>query len=305
MNRWFGSEKYGKKNCRDMKIEIDPRAGFCFGVTRVVNKAEEIIRKEGVLYCLGEIVHNQKEIERLEGLGLKTITHDEFMKLSDCRVLIRAHGEPPETYRHAKEHNIELVDGTCPIVLRLQSKIKQDFTSGSETQIVIFGKKDHAEVRGLAGQTDYHAIIVESPDDIERIDLTKPVHLYAQTTMSSDKYHKLQQDLITKAELKGVSGHRQSCTNSICRQVSGRIPLLKEFALNHDVILFVSYKESSNGKLLYSQCRQVNEHTYFVTETSEINPAWFADAESIGITGATSTPRWLLEEFERNIRPAS
>ena len=265
-------------------------------------KPKKLSGNRGQLYCLGEIVHNQKEIERLEGLGLKTITYDEYLKLSDCRVLIRAHGEPPETYIHALKNNIELIDGTCPIVLRLQSKIKEVGNTEQESQIVIFGKKDHAEVRGLAGQTDYRAVIVESSDDIQKIDLTRPVHLYAQTTMSTDQYQQLQQTLIKKAATAGLNSHSLKCTNSICRQVSGRIPQLREFCSKHDVVLFVSYKQSSNGKLLFSKCKEVNEKTYFVTETSDINEAWFINTEHVGITGATSTPAWLLEQFAAYLR---
>ncbi|HEX2394510.1 MAG TPA: 4-hydroxy-3-methylbut-2-enyl diphosphate reductase [Bacteroidales bacterium] len=286
-----------------MKVEIDPKAGFCFGVTRVVNKAEEIIREQGKLFCLGEIVHNQKEIERLERIGLKTITYDEYFKLSDCRVLIRAHGEPPATYKHAKENNIELIDGTCPIVLKLQSRIKQDYNYESESgaQIVIFGKKDHAEVRGLAGQTDYRAIIVESAEDMDKIDFSRTVHLYAQTTMSADRYGNLQHVLIERAEKNGLKAQSVKCTNSICRQVSGRIDQLRDFSSRYDVILFVSYQQSSNGRLLYSKCLEVNPRTYFVTEVNDMNEEWFNNASSVGITGATSTPAWLLEEFREKL----
>jgi 4-hydroxy-3-methylbut-2-enyl diphosphate reductase len=281
-------------------VEIDPGAGFCFGVTRVVNKAEEIINQYGRLYCLGEIVHNQKEIERLEGIGLHTITNEEFLKLSDCRVLIRAHGEPPETYEHAKKNNIELIDGTCPIVLRLQSRIKKDFADHnvSGAQIIIFGKKDHAEVRGLAGQTNYKTVIMESEDDLGKINFSRPVHLYAQTTMSPDKYRHLKEQIISRAEQAGLEPSSVKCTNSICGQVSGRVPRLKEFCRSHDLILFVSYVQSSNGKLLFAQCKSVNENSWFVSNTSEIKPEWFANVKHAGITGATSTPRWLLEEFE-------
>ncbi len=287
-----------------MNIEVDPAAGFCFGVTRVVDKAEEIIREQGQLYCLGEIVHNQKEIERLEKIGLKTITQEEFLTLSNCRVLIRAHGEPPETYEHASKNNIQLIDGTCPIVLRLQSRIKHDYaeTHKKGVQFVIFGKKDHAEVRGLAGQTRYQTIIVESEEDLSKIDFTRPVHLFAQTTMSTDSYQRLQEILIRRLTTAGSEQQAFKCTNSICRQVSGRIPVLRKFCARHDVVLFVSYKQSSNGKLLYAQCKAVNENTYFVTDTGDIQPEWLENAGSIGITGATSTPRWLLEEFADKIR---
>jgi len=287
-----------------MNIDIDPQAGFCFGVTRVVSKAEEIIREHGQLYCLGEIVHNQKEIERLEQIGLKTISPEEFLTLSNCRVLIRAHGEPPETYEHALRNNIELIDGTCPIVLKLQSRIKDDYAGHHHlgVQFVIFGKKDHAEVRGLAGQTKYKTIIIESEDDLDKIDLSRPVHLYAQTTMSTEKYKQLQDFLIQRLQASGSETHSLKCTNSICRQVSGRIPSLRQFCAQHDVVLFVSYKQSSNGKLLYAQCRAVNERTYFVTDTSDILPEWIKKTDHIGITGATSTPRWLLEEFANHLK---
>jgi len=287
-----------------MNIEIDPKAGFCFGVTRVVNKAEETINKTGLVYCLGEIVHNQKEIERLEHLGLKTITYKEYLSLSDCTVLIRAHGEPPETYEYAGKHNIELIDGTCPIVLRLQSKIKKDFESMQDEnfQLAILGKKDHAEVRGLAGQTKYKTIILETWEDLDKIDFTRPVHLYAQTTMSTDKYLYLQRDLIQKATLKGMKTNALKCTNSICRQVSGRIPQLREFCSSHDAVFFVSYKQSSNGKLLFSKCQEVNKNVYFVSDTGDIKDEWLKSALNIGITGATSTPRWLLEEFAAHIK---
>lgn len=282
-----------------MKIEIDPKAGFCFGVTRVVNKAEEVIRQQGILYSLGEIVHNQKEIERLEKAGLRTISYDEFYKLSNCRVLIRAHGEPPETYEYARKHNIELIDGTCPIVLKLQSRVKHDYQTEPETgvQVVLFGKKDHAEVRGLAGQTGYSAIIVESPDDLDKIDFSRPVHLYAQTTMSTDRYANLQKGLLERGKQHGLASHALKCTNSICRQVSGRIEQMRIFASSYDVVLFVSYQQSSNGKLLYSKCREVNPRTYFVTNLDDVNSHWLKDISSVGITGATSTPGWLLEEF--------
>ncbi len=282
-----------------MEIEIDPKAGFCFGVTRVVNKAEEIIRQTGILYCLGEIVHNQKEIVRLEQLGLKTIRYDEYLTLSNCSVLIRAHGEPPETYEYARKNNINLIDGTCPIVLRLQSKIKKDYESicQEDFQLAIFGKKDHAEVRGLSGQTNYKTLVLESEADFEKIDFSKPLHLYAQTTMSTDKYVQMQKDLIQKANTLGMETFSLNCTNSICRQVSSRIPQLKDFCSAHNVVLFVSYKQSSNGKLLYSKCKEINIHTHFVSVPSDINPQWFNGIRSVGITGATSTPRWLLEEF--------
>jgi len=285
-------------------VEIDPHAGFCFGVTRVVKQAEEIIREQGELYCLGEIVHNQKEIERLEAMGLKTISHEEFLTLSDCRVLIRAHGEPPETYLHAKEHNIELIDGTCPIVLKLQSRIKKDFGDqhSDGAQIVIFGKKDHAEVRGLAGQTQYRTIILESEADLDKIDFTRPVHLYAQTTMDREKYGHLRDLIMEKTRLSGQDPASVKCNNSICGQVSGRVPKLRLFCAGKDLVIFVSYKRSSNGRLLYAQCKSVNEHSYFVSSTDDLQPEWFTGVKTVGITGATSTPRWLLEHFSAHLQ---
>jgi 4-hydroxy-3-methylbut-2-en-1-yl diphosphate reductase len=286
-----------------MNINIDPQAGFCFGVTRVVSKAEEIIREQGRLYSLGEIVHNQQEIKRLEELGLITITQEEFLNLSDCRVLIRAHGEPPETYEYARRNNIELIDGTCPIVLKLQSRIKSDYTENYQkgTQLVIFGKKDHAEVRGLAGQTNYQTIIMESEDDFIKIDFSRPIHLYAQTTMSMDNYHRLQGLLMQRMKDAGSAPQTLKCTSSICRQVSGRIPGLRLFCTRHDVVLFVSYRQSSNGKLLYEQCKAINERTYFVTDSHDFRHDWFTHARNTGITGATSTPRWLLEEYANKL----
>jgi 4-hydroxy-3-methylbut-2-enyl diphosphate reductase len=216
--------------------------------------------------------------------------------------LIRAHGEPPETYEHAAKNNIELIDGTCPIVLKLQSRIKDDYAENymKGAQIVIFGKIDHAEVRGLAGQTHYQSVIVESEADLAKIDFSRPVHLYAQTTMSVEKYSRLQEIIIQRAAMTGLQ-QSLKCTHSICQQVAGRIPLLKEFCAHHDVILFVSYKQSSNGKLLYEQCKQVNENAYFVSDTTDIQRTWNENARNIGITGATSTPRWLLEKFAKHL----
>jgi 4-hydroxy-3-methylbut-2-enyl diphosphate reductase len=282
-----------------MKVEIDSQAGFCFGVTRVINKAEEIIKQDGKLYCLGEIVHNQKEISRLVGMGLKIISYDEYLQLSDCRVLIRAHGEPPETYSHALKNNIELIDGTCPIVLHLQNRIKKDFTRNHEngSQIVIFGKKDHAEVKGLAGQIHYKTIIVESENDLDSINFNLPVHLYAQTTMNLEKYEQLKLQIIKRTRKSSLDQKLVKCTNSICSQVSGRAQNLKKFCEMHDLVLFVSYVQSSNGKLLFARCKSMNDFTYFVSETSDVMPEWLENRENIGITGATSTPRWLLEEF--------
>lgn len=287
-----------------MQIDIDPKAGFCFGVTKVVDMAEEILRREGHLYCLGSIVHNIKEIARLRDMGLQIIKHEDFMQLSNCKVLVRAHGEPPETYRHALENNIEIIDGTCPIVLRLQSRIKKDFYESSHegTQVVIFGKKDHAEVRGLSGQTGYNSIIIESEDDLEKIDYSRPVHLYAQTTMNDSDYSMIVEKIRNNYTQSGHVSEMVSCTKSICGQVSGRIPRLVKFCSSHDVVIFASSPESSNGKLLFRQCTNINERSYFVSDVKDVKPEWFSGASSAGITGATSTPHWLLEEIADYIK---
>jgi 4-hydroxy-3-methylbut-2-enyl diphosphate reductase len=286
-----------------MKIEIDTNAGFCFGVTRVVEMAENIIRKQGNLYCLGEIVHNRKEIQRLESIGLKTISYEEFFRLSDCTVLIRAHGEPPETYQHAAAHNITLIDGTCPIVLRLQKRIRNTYHEHAPggIQVVIYGKKDHAEVRGLSGQVQYNTIILESEADLDLIDYSKPIHIFSQTTMNLDKYNALRQMVVDRARQAGAARETVTCTSSVCGQVSNRVPKLRHFCSLYDVILFVSSVQSSNGKLLFAHCREANKNTYFVSETTDVKPAWFVHASSVGITGATSTPRWLLEQFAREV----
>lgn len=287
-----------------MQIDIDPHAGFCFGVTKVVDMAEDILRREGQLYCLGSIVHNIKEIERLRNMGLRIINHEEFMKLSGCKVLVRAHGEPPETYRHALENGIEIIDGTCPIVLRLQSRIKKDFhdSSAKSVQVVIFGKKDHAEVRGLSGQTGYNSIIVESEEDLNKIDYDKPVHLYAQTTMNDNDYTRITHKIREKYTRMGHTSEMAACTKSICGQVSGRIPRLIKFCGNHDIVIFASSPESSNGKLLFHQCTAINEKSFFVTDVKDVKSEWFSEVSSVGITGATSTPRWLLEEIAGHIK---
>ncbi|MBN1158410.1 MAG: 4-hydroxy-3-methylbut-2-enyl diphosphate reductase [Bacteroidales bacterium] len=282
-----------------MKINIDPYAGFCFGVTKVVDTAEEILHRDHHLYCLGDIVHNAKEIERLKNLGLEIISYDQFLQLSNCKVLIRAHGEPPETYRQALVNNIKIVDGTCPIVLKLQSKIEEDYAENRSAgvQIAIYGRKDHAEVRGLAGQTGNNCIILESEKDLDKIDYHRSIFLYAQTTMNPDNFEKIISEIRKRLSEAGIPASMMKCTNSICGQVSGRIPRLKKFCQENDIIIFGSSKKSSNGRLLFRQCKNVCEKTYFVSETSEIDIEWLSDARSIGITGATSTPRWFLEEI--------
>lgn len=274
-----------------MKVEIDQKSGFCFGVVNAIEKAEEAL-KDGELYCLGDIVHNGMEIKRLEGLGLKTIDHETFFTLKNCRVLLRAHGEPPSTYEYAKANNIELIDATCPVVLKLQHRVKKahDQMKDEGGQIIIYGKKGHAEVIALDGQTENKSVIIENEDDLLQIDPDKPAWIFSQTTKSVDEFHRL------SAKIKENSNVNVEAKDTICRQVANRIPRLKIFAKQHDVIVFVGGKKSSNAKLLFEVCKHINTRSYFVSAIEEIEPQWFSGSKSVGISGATSTPQWLMEE---------
>lgn len=273
-------------------IEIDSQSGFCFGVVTAINKAEEELRKSGTLYCLGDIVHNSDEVERLCRKGLVTITHQQLAELRNVKVLLRAHGEPPETYELAKRNNIQIIDATCPVVLRLQQRIKETYAATPDTQIVIYGKKGHAEVLGLVGQTDGHAIVVEDTEGLDKVDLSRDIALYSQTTKSLEGF-KSMIDTISESKAEGA---KFSSYDTICRQVANRVEHLREFAKRHQVVLFVAGAKSSNGKILYNHCLEVNPRTHLVSNASELNPQWLAAAESIGICGATSTPRWLMEQ---------
>lgn len=276
------------------EIEIDARSGFCHGVVTAIRKAEEELERSGEpLYCLGDIVHNSDEVERLERKGLSTITHEDLNGLSGVRMLLRAHGEPPSTYSMAKEKGIEIVDATCPVVLQLQRRIKETYDHSSpRPQIVIYGKAGHAEVNGLVGQTNGEAIVVENIGQLERIDFNRDIALYSQTTMS----------LQGLAEMVDEINRRKSPEvnftyhDTICRQVANRVSHLRDFARRHDVVLFVAGAKSSNGKVLYHECRDVNERSYLVSRPSDFKGEWVDGARSIGICGATSTPRWLMEE---------
>ena len=276
------------------EIEIDARSGFCHGVVTAIRKAEEELERSGEpLYCLGDIVHNSDEVERLERKGLSTITHEDLNGLSGVRVLLRAHGEPPSTYSMAKEKGIEIVDATCPVVLQLQRRIKETYDHSSpRPQIGIYGKAGHAEVNGLVGQTNGEAIVVENIEQLERIDFNRDIALYSQTTMS----------LQGLAEMVDEINRRKSPEvnftyhDTICRQVANRVSHLRDFARRHDVVLFVAGAKSSNGKVLYHECRDVNERSYLVSRPSDFKGEWVDGARSIGICGATSTPRWLMEE---------
>ena len=273
-----------------MKIEIDSGSGFCFGVTTAIKKAEEELAKGSTLYCLGDIVHNGMECERLKQMGLITINHDEMAHLHNVKVLLRAHGEPPETYDLARRNNIEIIDATCPVVLQLQKRIKTQYEAGGS--IVIFGKKGHAEVLGLVGQTDGRAVVIEQFDDVHRLDFQHDIFLFSQTTKSLDEFHRIieyiQQHISPTATFKSF--------DTICRSVANRMPNISQFASRHDLILFVCGRKSSNGKVLFNECQRVNPNTHLVEGPDEIDPSWLQGVETIGICGATSTPKWLMEQ---------
>lgn len=282
-----------------MKVEVDEKSGFCFGVQNAVEIAEQALRKGEIVYSLGPIVHNDMEVKRLESLGLISIDYDKFRKLSNCNVLVRAHGEPPETYRLAKKNNITIIEATCPIVKNLQKRIRNNWTRIREEggQVVIFGKPGHAEVVGLLGQTNNEGILIAKPDDIEKIDLSRPVALYSQTTMEINEFKQIK-DLIHNRMLEEGKLNPETSlkvVNSVCGQVSNREPHLRNFAGNHDMIIFVSGKQSSNGRMLFSVCKSINPDSYFISSPEEIDSSWFKGKKSVGICGATSTPKWLIE----------
>ena len=275
-----------------LQIEIDNGSGFCFGVTTAISKAEEELAKGQPLYCLGDIVHNGMEVERLHAKGLITINHEQLKQLHHAKVLLRAHGEPPETYELARHNNIEIIDATCPVVLALQRRIKLQYDAAQDAQIVIFGKKGHAEVLGLVGQTRQHAIVIEKPAGGGNLDFNKDIYLYSQTTRGLDDFHDIidyiQSHMAGKAQFRSF--------DTICRQVANRMPNIAAFAVRHDLILFVSGKKSSNGKVLFSECLSVNPNSHLIESPDEIDMTWLQDVKTIGICGATSTPKWLMEE---------
>lgn len=280
-----------------MKVAIDKNSGYCFGVEFAIQMAEDEMEESGSLYCLGDIVHNDMEVKRLYEKGLRIISREELAELSNCKVLIRAHGEPPETYKTALENNIELIDASCPVVLKLQNRIKHAYDKMNEEngQIVIYGQKGHAEVVGLAGQTNEEAIIITTEEDLEKIDFTRPVTLFSQTTKSTKGFYEIRQKIEERIKSAKGEGGGLSANDSICRQVSNREPQLQKFAKEHDVIIFVSGKKSSNGKALFNVCKTENERSYFVENETELNPKWFSENDSVGICGATSTPMWLMQ----------
>ena len=288
-----------------MNVTIDQKSGFCFGVVYAIEMAEEILKKDHKLYCLGDIVHNNKEVDRLNNLGLEIINHQQLESLNNCKVLIRAHGEPPSTYEIALKNDIELLDASCPVVLKLQHQIKEGYEQikNINGQVIIFGKEGHAEVTGLVGQTDGKAIIVTTEEDLNKVDFDKPIYIYSQTTKSPAAFQNIINNIKDKLNSEGKSDELKFVVHdTLCRQVSGREPQLKQFSIDNDVIIFVSGTKSSNGKMLYSSCREENKQSYFISDVKEIKEDWFEDISSVGICGATSTPRWLMEEAAEFIK---
>jgi 4-hydroxy-3-methylbut-2-enyl diphosphate reductase len=284
-----------------MKIEIDKYAGFCFGVTKAIQTAEDLSKDAQNIFCLGQIVHNAKEEDRLQKLGMITIKHSNIKDLSNKKMLIRAHGEPPATYKLAKSNNVEIIDATCPVVLNLQKKIKEKFLENPDNQIVIFGKKGHAEVNGLVGQTNGKALVISNIEEADNIDMNKPVFLFSQTTSDYQEYCKIE----TYLKEKSISAYENidniTVFQTICPSVKNRIPRLRDFCKNNELILFVSDHNSSNGNMLFKVCKDSNPDSYFVTSPNELQKKWFKNKFSIGISGATSTPLWLMEQIKKKV----
>ena len=281
-----------------MRVEIDEQSGFCFGVVRAISEAEKALRS-GPVASLGDIVHNRVEVQRLEAMGLKTISHEDIPLLKGARMLVRAHGEPPKTYDLARECGVEIIDATCPVVEALQRKVKRAHEAMSKVNgtVVILGKRGHAEVVGLTGQVNEEAVVVESEEDLEQVDFSRPIYFLSQTTQSVGKFRHLAD--VMRGRLSDES--MLTADDTICRRVSSREEHLREFASQYDVIIFVCGRKSSNGKVLYNICRQANEYAYNIEEASELQGEWFEGVESVGICGATSTPKWLMEEIAEAI----
>lgn len=282
-----------------MKIEIDNGSGFCHGVVTAIHKAEEELAKGGPLYCLGDIVHNNREVDRLCELGLITIDHEQFNHLHDAKVLLRAHGEPPSTYETARRNNIEIIDATCPVVLKLQQRINQAYNAkpNPDAQIVIFGKNGHAEVLGLVGQTQGEAIVIESLEEAKQLDMSKSIYLFSQTTKSLEEFR-----MIVEYIKQNISDRATfEYADTICRQVANRIANIRKFAMAHDLVFFVSGKKSSNGRVFFHECQTVNPNTFFIDSAHEIDWHLLEGVQSVGICGATSTPKWLMESIQKAI----
>jgi len=288
-----------RESTEEMYVEIDSQSGFCHGVVNAITKAEQALASHKHLYCLGDIVHNTNEVDRLQGIGLSTIDTGVFKNLSNSIVLLRAHGEPPSTYEEARQRNITIIDATCPVVLRLQQRVKaaHEEMKAVNGQVVIYGKHGHAEVVGLLGQTGNTAIVISSRDEMNKVDLSRPIAMFSQTTQNIEKYHLLAKEM--EQIIAGKVSFRWHDT--ICRQVANRDGHLREFARIFDVIVFVSDKKSSNGAYLYSICKQENAQTYFISSPSELQSSWFTSESKVGISGATSTPKWLMENVQTAI----
>ncbi len=276
----------------NLSVHIDTNSGFCFGVVYAIEMAEEILTTEGILYCLGDIVHNDEEVKRLEKLGLKIIGHDDLKNIKGSKVLIRAHGEPPSTYETALLNNLELIDASCPVVLKLQNRIKNSYDK--QKNVYIYGKHGHAEVIGLLGQTNNEAIVFQDVDELDIQTMPRNITLYSQTTKSTDNFYRIRDYL----ESNGIT---TNANDTICRQVSNRDRDLRNFASQYDKIVFVSGTKSSNGKVLYNVCKETNNNTYFVSNPNELDAVWFRQNDSVGICGATSTPMWLMEEVKEKL----
>ena len=284
-----------------LEVEIDKSSGFCFGVVTAIESAERELANSDRLYCLGDIVHNSLEVERLEKMGLRTIEHEEFGQLKGEKVLLRAHGEPPSTYEIARRNGIQIVDATCPVVLRLQRKIHKCYEEkiqGNGAQLVIYGKKGHAEVNGLVGQTEGNAIVIEQKEDLDRLDFHRPIYLFSQTTKSLDGF----QAIVAEIKSRMAEDIVFEYYDTICRQVANRLPNIKAFASNHDWVYFVAGKKSSNGKMLFEECRKANPNSYFISEANEIDSPLPEHVQKVGVCGATSTPKWLMEEVAARIK---
>ncbi|KAA3439713.1 4-hydroxy-3-methylbut-2-enyl diphosphate reductase [Rufibacter hautae] len=284
-----------------MNVTIDKNSGYCFGVEFAIQMAEDELEEVSELYCLGDIVHNSMEVQRLYNKGLRIIDREQLEQLHDCKVLIRAHGEPPETYQTALRNNLELIDASCPVVLKLQNRVKHAYDSvkAHNGQIVLYGQQGHAEVIGLAGQTGNEAIVITTEEDLDQLDYTRPITLFSQTTKSTKGFYRMKElieERVAAVKANGIEVFDLDANDSICRQVSNREPQLDKFAQNHDVVVFVSGKKSSNGKALYAVCQRVNPRSYFVENAEELDMDWFKDATSVGICGATSTPMWLMQQ---------
>jgi 4-hydroxy-3-methylbut-2-enyl diphosphate reductase len=279
-------------------VEIDRDSGFCFGVVNAIKSAEKELLEDNELYCLGDIVHNSQEVARLRKKGLVAINHADLEEIRNRKVLLRAHGEPPSTYETARRNNIRIIDATCPVVLQLQKKIQRHYRNldrNNTSQIVILGKIGHAEVNGLVGQTEGKAIVIEKKEDLDKLDFRKDIYLFAQTTMSLDNFREIEAEIQSRVN-ENVTFQS---FDTICRQVANRIPNIKKFASRHDLVLFVAGEKSSNGKVLFGECKKANANTFLISHPDEINIEWLKNVQSVGICGATSTPKWLMEEVAK------